>query len=262
MQPAESEQTVGLFRDHPWHDGAQQPVVVLFAHPVPPGVRHSRGTAGGRQAQALVAGKPWCEAANSSQFPPRRSLPANTVGKLTARFAAAHRNVGRVDGRVRTPLVKSLCLATQLTVLLALIKRRILRSRYGPPGLAERAYEDLYGPFGPNAVRSQPPQFLRTRSAEGVAKGHRGYGPVRTLAVAGRIQTPPHDLTAAQPHPSGHNLSFTGTWRASGKEHQESGMSSARECVHRLLTGTTPAPASRPAVRTQIVPRPTAAHRI
>lgn len=137
-----------------------------------------------------------------------------------------------------------------------MIKELVPRSRYGPPGLAERVYDDLYGPYGPNAIRSQPPQFLRTRSAEGFAKGHRGYGSVRTLAVAGRIQTPPHDMTAAQPHPSGHSLSFTGTWRASGKEHQDSGMSSARECVHRLLTGTTPAPASRPAVRTQIVPRP------
>ena len=139
-----------------------------------------------------------------------------------------------------------------------MIKELVPRSRYGPPGLAERVYEDLYGPYGPNAIRSQPPQFLRTRSAEGFAKGHRGYGSVRTLAVAGRIQTPPHDMTAAQPHPSGHSLSFTGTWRASGKEHQDSGMSSARECVHRLLTGTTPATASRPAVRTQIVPRSTA----
>eukprot|EP01044_Picomonas_judraskeda_P030058 COSAG03_NODE_10655_length_637_cov_0.836431_1_plen_85_part_10 len=77
-----------------------------------------------------------------------------------------------------------------------MIKELVPRSRYGPPGLAERVYEDLYGPYGPNAIRSQPPQFLRTRSAEGFAKGHRGYGSVRTLAVAGRIQTPPHDMTA------------------------------------------------------------------
>lgn len=128
---------------------------------------------------------------------------------------------------------------------------------YGPPGLPEREYEDVYGPYGPNANSMQPPQFLRRRS-ESFATGHRGHGTVTSLAAAGRIATPPHDMTAAQPHPSGHNLSFTGTWRASGREHQTSGMHSARESVHRLLTGTMPEAVARPSVRIHTTALPTA----
>ncbi len=128
---------------------------------------------------------------------------------------------------------------------------------YGPPGLPEREYKDVYGPYGPNVDPPPPRAFLRRRS-EGFATGHRGHGTVSSLAAAGRIATPPHDMTAAQPHPSGHNLSFTGTWRASGKELQTSGMHSARENVHRLLTGTMPEAAARPAVRIHTIALPTA----
>ena len=119
---------------------------------------------------------------------------------------------------------------------------------YGAPGLPERVYEDIYGPYGPNANPPQQPQILRRRS-EGFTKGHRGQGTVSALAVTGRIPQPPHDMTAAQPHPSGHNLSFTGTWRASGVEHQSAGMHTARERVHRLLTLTMPEAVARPSVR-------------
>lgn len=124
---------------------------------------------------------------------------------------------------------------------------------YGPPGLPEREYTDIYGPYGPNADSAQTPQYLRRRS-EGFTKGHRGQGTVSALSVTGRIPQPPHDMTAAQPHPSGHHLSFTGTWRTSGKDHQLSGMSTARDGVHRLLTHTMPEAAARPSVRTQITP--------
>lgn len=124
----------------------------------------------------------------------------------------------------------------------------VSREGYGPPGIPERVYEDVYGHCGPNANPPGPPVFLR-RSMEGFATGHRGSGTVSSLASTGRIPQPPHDMTAAQPHPSGHNLSFTGTWRASGAGYQSDGMSTVHDHVTRLLSHTMPDAAVRPSVR-------------
>ena len=102
-----------------------------------------------------------------------------------------------------------------------------MRNSYGPPGEIERIYADPYGPYGPNSQASPRRSFLRSAH--------------RTVA-GGRLRTacPPHDMTAALPHPSGHHLSRTGTWRSGDVTRQVEGVVTAQRSVQQLVGETMP----------------------